>query len=136
MVVKAMICGIWILVTLNACDHGFQGAALPQPTASQPFRQVGKHGLQADAVSGRVEKGVPYRWNTGHCGLGHFVDFDGSFWEVVPDSVTAEEESESVINENEGTLELVDDDTAVFRSDGVEVELRRAGTTSRISVCG
>ena len=73
--------------------------------------------------SGRVLPSEAYRFDTGHCGLGFLIDFDGSFWSLAdppagPDPLLA--------NRDVGAIALVDFDRAVYRSSrGVEYPLER-----------
>jgi hypothetical protein len=72
--------------------------------------------------SGQVDMGVAYGFNSGHCGLRHGTDFDGSFWEFVNETGNGGAKS----NEDRGTITLVSDDLAVFESSmGRNVELHR-----------
>lgn len=74
--------------------------------------------------SAPVEEGVTYRFDTGHCGLNHLPDFDGSFWDAVnPD---AGEEPIFFYNGDVGTIVLLGSNEAQYTSSsGQEVELVR-----------
>ena len=73
--------------------------------------------------SGRALPSEPYRFDTGHCGLGHLLDFDGSFWALAdppagPDPLLTDQDV--------GAIALVDFDRAIYRSSGgVEYPLER-----------
>jgi hypothetical protein len=98
---------------------------LPSPVRPQHPSEVvsAEEGSRFSPRSGRVTPSQAYRFDTGRCGLGFLVDFDGSFWEpvdpgAVPDALLADEDV--------GAIALVDFDRAVYRSShGIEVELRR-----------
>ena len=64
--------------------------------------------------SGRVERGVLYRFEVPHCGLDWLVDFDGSFWEPV--YATPDREPDSAINGDIGTITLIEPDRATYMS--------------------
>ncbi len=64
--------------------------------------------------SGRVERGVLYRFEVPHCGLDWLVDFDGSFWEPV--YATPDREPDSAINGDIGTITLIAPDRAMYTS--------------------
>ena len=40
-------------------------------------------GTVFEPISDTIEKGAPYRYSLGHCGLSSPVDIDGSFWDPV-----------------------------------------------------
>lgn len=77
--------------------------------------------------SGRAERGVVYRFEVPHCGLGWLVDFDGSFWEgrssiFGDDWIPADEIPDGDI----GTIEFVGHDGARYEaSDGTWTLLSR-----------
>lgn len=86
---------------------------------------------QAWPSSKPVEEGVDYRYNTGHCGLDFFVDFDGSFWKTGTATKGAD-----LINQDDGTLTLLSEERAVYRSyDGWEVELSRIEAPIELGGC-
>ena len=77
-------------------------------------------------ASAPVAPGRSYPFQVGHCGLLHVVDFSGSYWVVDETTLSAGERGQFGIYANEGTMTLVDSETAVFRSGvGGEVTLRR-----------
>jgi hypothetical protein len=77
-------------------------------------------------TSAPVAPGRSYPFQVGHCGLLHVVDFSGSYWVVDETTLSAGERGQFGINANEGTMTLVDSETAVFRSGvGGEATLRR-----------
>jgi hypothetical protein len=73
--------------------------------------------LQAWPTSGRVEPGAAYRYSLGrHCGITAFVDFDGSFWDLLEppgsgDPLTIDGPTDT------GVIVLVGSDRAAFDSE-------------------
>lgn len=63
-----------------------------------------------------AEIGQPSPYEVGHCGLIHVVEFDGSFWDVDPPTLTDDENSHFGINSDMGTVTLVNRDVAIYRS--------------------
>ena len=99
---------------------------LPEPVRSD-FRMEfvsDAEGFRFWPRSGPVQEGVAYRFDTGHCGLGHLLDFDGSFWDPV--NPAAGEEPVFFYNQDVGTIRLVGPDEARYTSSsGDEVRLVR-----------
>jgi hypothetical protein len=96
---------------------------LPPATAPAYDTEPVDGALRFSAISGRVTPSEAYRFETGHCGLGYLVDFDGSFWEPLDTDAVP---GRLLINQDVGAIALVDFDGATYRaSDGTEVELRR-----------
>jgi hypothetical protein len=60
-------------------------AELPAAPPGDPddMRPGANGGVIFPPTSVRLEHGVPYRFNLGHCGLQSPVDLDGSFWDPV-----------------------------------------------------
>ena len=76
-------------------------------------------------ASAQVRQGQAYVYETGHCGLTHDLDFDGSFWRAINPNGTGEEPS-FFINHDKGSITLVSEDEARYESStGEVVELRR-----------
>jgi hypothetical protein len=76
--------------------------------------------------SGRVEQTVAYVFDTGHCGLGHLTDFDGSFWRPV-DQARADS-FDLLVNQDVGAMALVGHDRAIYQSShGIEIRMERIG---------
>lgn len=75
--------------------------------------------------SAPIEVGVVYRMRpVTHCGLDHLFDLDGSFWEVVARPDPAGDHLGDPYDD--GTVSLVDEDTAVYESStGAEYRLTR-----------
>ena len=101
----------------------------PQPLAEarsvDSFLRI-RGGESLAPTSAPVAAGRSYPFQVGHCGLLHVVDFAGSYWEVDETTLSAGERGQFGINANEGTMTLVDSETAVFRSGaGGEATLRR-----------
>ena len=95
---------------------------LPRPTRAD-FRTIKTaEGAKYWPRSAPLEQGVEYRFNTGHCGLGFMTDFDASFWEAAEDATPPD----FYISEDTGTIEVVSEDEAVYRSsDGATATLTR-----------
>ncbi|MGH2808723.1 MAG: hypothetical protein ACRDKT_15775 [Actinomycetota bacterium] len=101
----------------------FLGGAHPIPSPTCVDNDRGK-GRDLVPCSVPVEDGVLYRFNTGHCGLEFLVDFDGSFWS--PRFPAQGEPPEFFSNEDDGTIEIVGDERAIYRSfDGGDADLVR-----------
>ena len=103
-------------------------AELPPPV--RDFRSEfvsAERGYRFWPRSGRAERGVVYRFEVPHCGLGWLVDFDGSFWEdrssiFGNDWIPADEIPDGDI----GTIEFVGHDGARYEaSDGTWTLLSR-----------
>ncbi len=85
-------------------------------------------------ASAQVQQGIPYRFEVGHCGLEHVVDFDGSFWESV-----AEERSDDVralFSRDRGVITLESADRATYMASGGEaITLRRLEGAQTFGAC-
>ena len=86
---------------------------LPPPSAAGYSPVSVQDGLRYEPISGRVIASEAYRFDTGPCGLGWLIDFDGSFWQLAdppagPDPL--------LTNEDVGAIALVDFDRAIYRS--------------------
>jgi hypothetical protein len=129
--------GAAALVLMTACVHGLSGSPseLPTPTRADFRTLEAKRGTKFWPRSARVETGVEYSFDTGHCGLGSLTDFDGSFWRPI-DGTKAKEPS-FFYNEDRGTMTLVSHDRAIYRaSTGQRVSLHRhRGTILRVGAC-
>lgn len=127
--------GRWLLIGVAVAGAGlavavFRPDLLPWGARSLPdgcdeheWKSVEiKQGIKLWPCSEPLDRGVEYEFNTGHCGLGFATDFDGSFWTPEQDA----RPPDAYINEDTGTIEVVDDDTAIYRSDdGYDVTLTR-----------
>lgn len=81
--------------------------------------------------------GKAYRYDSGHCGLGFVIDFDGSFWDVDEATLTEDENARFGINNDAGTITLLDEDSAIYRSArGGSAELRRRTGEAEPKICG
>ena len=86
-----------------------------------------RNGKLRAPTSAPVVPGRSYPFQVGHCGLLDVVDFSGSYWVVDETTLSAGERAQFGINGNEGTMTLVDSETAVYRSGaGGEATLRRS----------
>ena len=86
--------------------------------------------------SARVEQGVEYHYESGHCGLTYDLDFDGSFWRAVNPNGDKEPPS-YFINHDKGYITLVSDDEARYEASTGEVaELHRIDGPIVIGGCG
>ena len=116
-----------VALVLSGCStfRTLRANPLPEPTAGDHPTKETKKGTLFFPISGDVEEGVAYRFNTGHCGLGYLTDFDGSFWTPInPDP--GREPPAFFSNEDEGAMKLVSEDKAEYTSsDGVTVTLER-----------
>jgi len=104
---------------------------VPRPRPSVEARSVDsmlriRRGELLAPTSAPVAPGRSYPFQVGHCGLLYVVDFSGSYWVVDETTLSAGERAQFGINAHEGTMTLVDSETAVFRSGvGGEATLRR-----------
>lgn len=100
---------------------------LPSPARSD-FRskQIGER-WEFWPRSARVETGVEYAFDAGHCGLSFLTDFDGTFWDPVnPNPNPGGEPPEFFYNEDHGTMTLHSTDVAFYVSSrGLRVRLTR-----------
>ena len=76
--------------------------------------------------SGHLEPNVAYAFDTGHCGLGHLTDFDGSFRRPV--DLPRADSFDLLVNQDVGAIALVGHDRAIYRSSGgIEIRMERVG---------
>ena len=123
--------GLGLAAVVALVGRELMRADVPHPRPSVKARSVdsmlriGGKGLLVP-TSAPVAPGRSYPFQVDHCGLLHVVDFSGSYWVVDETTLSAGERGQFGINANEGTMTLVDSETAVFRS-GVrgEATLRR-----------
>ena len=110
----------------NSTDAAIDWTAPTQlpPTSAAGYSPVTvQDGLRYEPISGRVIASEAYRFDTGPCGLGWLVDFDGSFWRPVDAGSVP---SALLSSEDRGAIALTDFDRAVYRSsDRVDVALER-----------
>ena len=96
---------------------------MPEPTGEERFVQT-KNGFKIWPRSVPLVEGAQYRYNTGHCGLQHIADFDGSLW--IPHVPEDGNVPDFFINEVEGTLTVLSHERALFRApDGDSALLTR-----------
>ena len=103
-------------------------AALPSPTRADIRSEFvsDEQGFRFFPRSGRVEQTVAYVFDTGHCGLGHLTDFDGTFWRPVDPART--DSFDLLVNQDVGAMALVGHDRAIYRSSrGIEIRMERIG---------
>jgi hypothetical protein len=101
-------------------------APLPSPTRADLRSEFvsDEQGFRFYPRTDRVEQDVAYAFDTGHCGLGHLTDFDGSFWEPV-DRERADS-FDLLANQDVGAMALVGRERAIYRSsDGIEIRMER-----------
>ncbi len=133
--------GLAAVAFLGAClasaRAGGSEVAITSPTAA-PSRDVawGDRFPSRRPESARAVLGTASPFDVGHCGLSHIVDFDGSFWDVDPATMTNAENSQFGINADRGTMTLVAADRAVYKSwTGGEAILHRHIGEKRFSGC-
>ena len=98
----------------------------PSVEARSLDSMLSRRGKLFAPTSAPVAPGRSYPFQVGHCGLRDVVDFSGSYWVVDETTLSADERMQFGINAHEGTMTLVDSETAVFRSGvGGEATLRR-----------
>jgi hypothetical protein len=107
---------------------------LPPTTADGYSPVTVQGGLRYEPISGRVIASEAYRFDTGPCGLGWLVDFDGSFWQPLDAGSIP---SALMSSEDRGAIALTDFDAAVYRSSGgVDVTLGRISGPVITQPCG
>lgn len=81
--------------------------------------------------------GKAYRYFAGHCGLKFVVDFDVAYWDVDTSTLTEDENARFGINNDEGTITLVNEQTALYRSfKGGSATLQRRPGAAAPRFCG
>jgi hypothetical protein len=103
-------------------------AALPPPTRSDVRSELvsDEQGFRFFPRSAHLEPNVAYVFDTGHCGLGHLTDFDGSFWR--PADPARADSFDLLVNQDVGAMALVGHDRAIYRSSrGIEIRMERIG---------
>lgn len=91
--------------------------------------------------SGRVERGVDYRFTLGtHCGLDDGIDFDGSLWDYAgpgrPDDGNGNPPAGFGNPFDHGTIRLVSEDVAEYRSSaGSLIQYRRRDNPKQVGMC-
>lgn len=133
--ILAVLAAIWVInyPTRPAVLGGPR--PLPAPTCKDQHVANTSKGFVFKPCSAPLEHGVRYRFNAGHCGFGWLPDFDGSFWTLEdPDEI---ETVEFAHNQSSGTVEVVADDRALYRSwDDFRVEMvRHEGKLVTKDVC-
>lgn len=112
-------------------------AALPSPTRSDLRSEFvsDDQGFRFFPRSGHLEPNVAYAFDTGHCGLGHLTDFDGSFWRPV-DPARADS-FDLLVDQDVGAIALVGHDRAIYRSSGgIEIRMERVVGPVVTQPCG
>jgi hypothetical protein len=84
---------------------------MPEPTCVDHSRGTGTDLVPCSVP---IEDGVQYRFNTGDCGIAFLADFDASFWS--PRYPANSEPPEFFSNEDDGTVEVLGENRAVYRS--------------------
>lgn len=104
---------IALTLILGACVSNFLSDVrpLPDPTGDNRSQHTAK-GFRFWPASVPIEEDVEYSFNTGHCGLDYLTDFDGSFWRPINPNAPGDPPS-FFFNQDQGTLTLTSDDTAV-----------------------
>jgi hypothetical protein len=100
--------------------------ALPSPTRSDLRSEFvsDEQGFRFFPRSGHLEPNIAYVFDTGHCGLGHLIDFDGSFWR--PADRERADSFDLLVNQDVGAMAYVGRDRAIYRSsDGIEIRMER-----------
>jgi hypothetical protein len=124
----------WVVPIIVVLAVGFAAAAviltwpreLPPPLSPDNRSEFvsDSGGFRFWPRSAPIEEGVTYRFDTGHCGLNHLPDFDGSFWDAV--NPNTGEEPIFFYNGDVGTIVLVGPKEARYTSSsGQEVKLIR-----------
>jgi hypothetical protein len=100
-------------------DLSLQGPPLlPEITPQDAFYLGLSH-----PSSARVVGGGPFPFEVGHCGIGHVIDFDGSYW--IPMG-QVDGDSPTMFNAESGQMRLLGPSLAEFRGDsGFTVQLAR-----------
>jgi len=87
-------------------------------------------GTVFEPISDTVEKGAPYRYSLGHCGLLSPVDIDGSFWDPI-DGVSASgaeldlATDPEMINATSGLIVVIGDEMRLRTASGSVVRFTR-----------
>jgi hypothetical protein len=103
-------------------------APLPSPTRTDLRSEFvsDEQGFRFYPRTDRVEEDVAYTFDTGHCGLGHLTDFDGSFWRPVHPARA--DSFDLLVNQDVGAMAVVGHDRAIYRSSrGIEIRMERIG---------
>ncbi len=75
----------------------------------------------------------PFRYDTGHCGLLHMVDFDRSFWVPIGE---ISGDGQALINQEQGVLGLAGPDRAQYQGTaGFSMRLARFPGAKRFFLC-
>jgi hypothetical protein len=87
-------------------------------------------GTVFEPLSDTIEKGAPYRFSLGHCGLISPIDVDGSFWSPI-DGMTATgaeldlASDPEMINATSGIVVVIGDEMRFRTASGSVVQLNR-----------
>lgn len=109
-------------------------------TLKGPPNQPGIARVLGDSWSGLIEPTTPraagsgpFPFDLGHCGLRHFVDFDGSFWLPVG---TYDAGANGFINSESGFIGLTGENRARYQGkDGFDVQLARFPGPKHVFLC-
>lgn len=150
-----IVCGM-LLALGSACAENTGSDATPDAFAAvsadearpmppgDPFVE-GRLGPAGGTIfaptSARLEHGVPYAFNLGHCGLGSPVDADGSFWDVVdgidpagrPLDLVGDNE---MINQTSGVIVVIGDEARFRTETGSLIRFGRHAGEKEFSGCG
>ena len=83
-----------------------------------------------EPLSDTIEKGAPYRFSLGHCGLSSPIDVDGSFWDPL-EGTTANggaldlDGDPEMINPTNGLIVVIGDEMRFRTASGAVVRLAR-----------
>lgn len=96
---RQALIGLTVGLALTACagafsvpsdsSFGFENVSIDDPRdlpnnfASREGRPGPNGGTLFDPISERLEHGIAYRFDLGHCGLHSPIDVDGSFWDPI-----------------------------------------------------
>lgn len=88
-------------------------------------------GTVVSPTSPAAPRGIAYEFALGHCGIVSPIDFDGALWNLAEEPAT-----DDVYRDLQGTITLVDDEHAQFRSDdGLILKLERTQGPQLVKDC-
>ena len=146
-----------LVALLGACTNGEQPAqssskpssSKPSPSPSNPspspsssltdYQARRQEWPVYRAKSKPAEIGVAYRFRLStHCGVDHFVDFDGSFWRAVHEAAAIDRGDYRKLDPltERGTMTLLAPDRSRYASNnGPVIDFVRIGSRKRVSPC-